>query len=321
MFVNNINNLAVRSNDESTLAGGGSTSPFLKVATKNNRVYDGFTTNKTINSAPNGHIRAVEFSNDKKFLILGMEVSPFFKIYDVPTLNDAGTLSESPGSIVYGLGVSPDSSMVALAMALTPFCKVYRLPALTLITNVPGVSNLVGEVKFSPNQQYLCVATFTTSVRIHNVSDWSLNTTLSVGGSAAGCAWSPDGNYLAIATNGSNYIYVFDTRTWNSVTIQGGFPNGACYGVDFSSDGKYMAVAGYGVTRLTIYDATTWTKLSTGITNPTNRTRRVKFSRDSKYMAAAVDNGVPYVNIYKTIDFSLLPNAFSTINTESVYFL
>ncbi len=82
--------------------------------------------------------------------------------------------------------------------------------------------------------------------------------TPTLGGSAPGVAYSPDGQLLAVAHLGVPYLTVIDTTTW---TVVAGTPTlpGAGYAVAFSPDGQSLAAAHSGPPGLTVIDTTTWT--------------------------------------------------------------
>ena len=80
-------------------------------------------------------------------------------------------------------------------------------------------------------------------------------------GAGRGCAFSPDGNYLAAAHWSGNCLTVIDTSTWAAVS---GTPSlsGTGWGCAFSPDGNYLAVAHDNGNRLTVIDTSNWTAIS-----------------------------------------------------------
>ncbi len=77
--------------------------------------------------------------------------------------------------------------------------------------------------------------------------------TPTLAGVGYGCAFSPDGAYLAVAHYNSPYLTVIDTSDWSVIS---GTPTlaGAGYSCAFSPDGAYLAVGHYNSPYLTVID-------------------------------------------------------------------
>ncbi len=119
---------------------------------------------------------------------------------------------------------------------------------------------------------------------------------------AWGCAFSPDGKYLAVAHENSPYITIYKRSgdTFTKVSDPSSLPTGTGYGCAFSPDGTYLAVAHYDSPYITIYKRSgdTFTKVSNPSSLPTGTGWGCAFSPDGMYLAVAHFNS-PYITIYK----------------------
>ena len=126
-------------------------------------------------------------------------------------------------------------------------------------------------------------------------------TTPTLPGDGYGCAFSPDGQFLAAAHYNSPYLTVIRTSDWTKVTTPT-LP-GIGYGCAFSPDGQFLAAAHYGSPYLTVIRTSDWTK----ITTPTlpNYGQGCAFSPDGQFLAVAHSNS-PYLTVIRTSDWTKL---------------
>jgi WD40 repeat protein len=119
---------------------------------------------------------------------------------------------------------------------------------------------------------------------------------------AYGCAFSPDGTYLAVAHFDSPYITIYKRSgdTFTKLNNPSVLPTGVGLGCAFSPDGVYLAVAHDSSPFITIYKRSgdTFTKLGNPSSLPGNQGNGCAFSPDGTYLAVAHTNS-PYITIYK----------------------
>ncbi len=117
-----------------------------------------------------------------------------------------------------------------------------------------------------------------------------------------GCAFSPDGMYLAVAHFSSPYITIYKRSgdTFFKLSNPSTLPAGYGYDCAFSPNGTYLAVAHWESPYITIYKRSgdTFTKLSNPSSLPAGHGRGCAFSPDGTYLAVAHVNS-PYITIYK----------------------
>lgn len=123
-----------------------------------------------------------------------------------------------------------------------------------------------------------------------------------------GAKFSPDGEYLSVAFDGSPFYRVWkltyapDGSSASVADVSATFPaltsanNGM--NVDWSPDGKYLAVSHWAASNgnMSVIDISTKTLVATGIAVPT-AAWSVQFSPDSSMLAVAGDDGV---RVYRT---------------------
>lgn len=277
---------------------------------------------------PSVRVRGVDFSKDYFVAVQEGTSSPvvvYTRRYNDILFSHTQDVTGSP-TIAYGVRFKPNSSIYAVAYSTAPFAAVLdasKTGTAAYVNIDLLVDGITSDVAFSPDGQYLATAEFITNgLKIHDTINYDVVRTINHQGAGAGVAFSPDGKYLALATNGTPFLYVFNTSDWSSVTINGGNPPGASYGVDFSKDGKILAVASYTTPFLARYTTSNWTRMFNVAAAPVGRARRVKFSNDGRYMSVASDNQTPFINVYTYPDFVKLnlPITIPTGGAEDVAF-
>ena len=120
-------------------------------------------------------------------------------------------------------------------------------------------------------------------------------------GNGWGCAFSPDGIYLAVAHDKSPYITIYKRSgdTFTKLSNPPSLPPAGANGCAFSSDGTYLAVGHSSSPYITIYKRSgdTFTKVSNPSSLPTGAGKGCAFSPDGMYLAVA-HNSSPYITIY-----------------------
>jgi WD40 repeat protein len=119
-------------------------------------------------------------------------------------------------------------------------------------------------------------------------------------GNGQGCAFSPDGTYLAVAHANSPFITVYerDGDSFTKLSALEALP-GVGFGCAFSPDGTYLAVAHLNSPYVTVYkrDGDSFTKLPALAALP-NTGQGCAFSLDGTYLAVAHENS-PRITVYQ----------------------
>ena len=206
----------------------------------------------------------------------------------------------------YGIAFSPGSSLMAVARSTSSNegLKVFNTSnwslAFEAILNARGVA-------FSPNGQLLAVSFVGALpyIHIYNTSDWSLVTGVEALGFNPGdfteLDFSPDGNWFAITSFLSPYLAIYDTATWEKVTVPS-LP-GARYTAKFSPTSQYLACGGANNPQLAIIRTSDW-----GIESSVNvgaTTFKCDWSPDGNFIAMTTWSS-PFVRILSTSDWSFV---------------
>lgn len=116
------------------------------------------------------------------------------------------------------------------------------------------------------------------------------------------CAFSYDGNYLAVSHSTSPFITIYKRSgdTFTKQTNPTNLPTGIGYSCAFSYDGNYLAIAHDTTPFITIYKRSgdIFTKLDNPSSLPTSTGRSCAFSYDGNYLVIGVQAS-PNIVIYK----------------------
>lgn len=236
-------------------------------------------------------------------------------------LTDPTLFGSSGASVAF----SPDGQYVAFGHSGadntgTSFnLSVYAISGTTFTPLATAPSAPLGSglgVAFSPDSQLLTVAhdTSTPFVKNYYLASGSGTSTIWTAlsapaslpaGNGRGCAYSPDGQFMAIAHDTSPFVTIYQISgtgsgtTYTKLTNPSSLPAGNGSGVAFSQDSQFMAVAHTTSPFVTIYqiNGTTFTKLSNPASLPASDGKGVAFSRDGNWMAVA-HTTTPFVTIY-----------------------
>ena len=118
-----------------------------------------------------------------------------------------------------------------------------------------------------------------------------------------GCAFSPDGQYLAVGHFGAPYLTVIDATDWSVVSGTPALPSNG-QSCAFSPDGEYLAVGHNGSPSLTVIDTADWSVVSGTPTLPSNG-YACAFSPDGQYLAVGY-GGSPNFTVIDTSDWSVV---------------
>jgi hypothetical protein len=248
----------------------------------------------------------------------------FTKISDPSTLPDAATTTPA-------VGFSPDGQYFVAGDAAGNGFRFYSVSG-TTFTPLSNASwfmtgGAVGTVAWSPDSANIALAHATTPfIEIGYISSGSGATAVFddladpaslPAGNATGCAWSPNGQFLAVSHTTTPFVTIYEvsgtgaSATFTKLSNPASLPAGDGKGVTFSADNRFMAVAHATTPFVTIYEinGTTFTKLSDPASLPAAQGNGVAFSRDGLHMAVA-HTTTPFVTIYSISDttFTKLSN-------------
>lgn len=192
-----------------------------------------------------------------------------------------------------------------------------------------GHNDEIRTIKFSPDEKYLASGSLDNTIRIWDVSNWSLIKTIITGhtNGVIGLAWSPNGSYLASEGRGYDYaVKIWNTTTWSSIktiTLDADHTVGGW--LDFSPNGTYLGIASDH--EAAIYDTSTWNLIKELPGNPSLAHTVGEFSPDGKlivhgtYQHLYIKNTTTWENIK---DISIPDYAatvsFSANGTYMAYF-
>ena len=233
---------------------------------------------------------------------------------DVDTIS--GTPTPAAGKVSQGIAWSPDGNYVAQAFDTWPYYFVYQRSGDTFTpVAVPSFTfpQVGHDCAWSPDGRYLAfVGTDLNGTKfivnvikrlasslspIDGISDTAFN------GAIESCAWSPDGNYLALGGGSTGTFLRVYKRSGDNIdslvitpTPQ---PASRIYEVSYSPGGKYLAAVGSGSPHLYLYkqNGDTFTKLTITSANlPGIPSYTVAWSPNGRYLAVGGPNTI---TIYK----------------------
>ena len=121
-------------------------------------------------------------------------------------------------------------------------------------------------------------------------------------GYSFGCAFSPDGVYLAVAHGNLPFITIYKRNgdVFTKLSDPDDLPTSTCLGCAFSPDGNYLAIIFFSSPYITIYkrNGDVFTKLPDPDDLPPGSGQDCTFSPDGNYLVIA-HQGSPYITIYK----------------------
>lgn len=270
---------------------------------------------------PTGNAFSVAWSPNGEFLAVGHTNSAFITIYDRNSINFtklSGPLgSELPAGFVAGVAWSNQCDLLAIAHGSSSFITIYTRSdnSFTKVSgpaaaDLPVSSGL--SVDFSPNGQFLAVgsvgATASTPIRIYERSSSTIFTKLpnptNPQGNVNGVAFSPDGQFLALAHDLSSFITIYQNNIFSFTKVSGpiaaDLPAQSAFGVAWSPDGRYLAVAYTNSPFITVYkrSGTIFTKLSgQPFSEPEGTGNVVKFSPNGQFLAVGYVSS-SFITIY-----------------------
>lgn len=225
-------------------------------------------------SLPSGNTVCCAFSPDGQHWGIGGGIAGGFKVYSISTTTFTELATPPTGfdaGSCNGIAFSQDSSLMAIAYDTTsPYHTVYYKT---------GSGNS---------------ATYT-----------ALSALSALEGAGQGCAFSPNGRFVAFAHTTTPFIRIYEisgtgsSATFTELADPASLPAGNATGVSFSWDNRFMAVTHATSPFVTIYEinGSVFTKLSNPSDLPAGEGKGVAFSRDGNHMAVA-HTTTPFVTIY-----------------------
>lgn len=139
------------------------------------------------------------------------------------------------------------------------------------------------------------------ALRVYNTSDWSVIANISLPFyTSSKVKFSPDGAFVAVASETSPGLVVVETTTWSAVTT--GIPaRGYVYCVDFNADGTRMGIAINDYPYFIEYDTATWAVTKSGLPSVSDSGRSLCYFDGGTKLAFGWWNGLTVVN---TTDWS-----------------
>lgn len=195
---------------------------------------------------------------------------------------------EVKGSIrepITAIAASADGKWIAKA---TPhLVQIQSAADLSVVQSLSGHAGQVNDVSFSPDNQWLCVASGETGLSgeatLWKTVDWSRGLVFrGHRDSLYAARVSPDSRKVATASYDRD-VQIWDVATSTSVRTLSGH-NDAVYGLAFSPSGKLLATAS-GDRTVKLWDVVSGQRLDT-FAQPAKEQYTVAFSPDGKYVAA-----------------------------------
>ena len=256
-----------------------------------------------------GPARAIDFSNDGRWMAVGISQSPYVVIYRISgdTFTPMPNPSVLPAGIVNGVDFSSDSRILAIANQGSPFQTIYKIDGDNFNRISPDVNPYSEALCVRASSKLLAIGSQHSAsldmLRVYKIGSDDTITKLSASFSIPeynirSVALSPDGNYFA-------YVNSFDYSNWTDLYIysisgdtfspvkQIRLTGTVVRSIDFSPDGKFVACAG---ARLTVVKIDT-EALITPSDNIPNTGNGVRFSPDGSLIAVA-HNNTPFISLF-----------------------
>lgn len=193
------------------------------------------------------------FSPDGQYLASMGASSPFLRIYNTSNWTLVSGVS-IPQASTHRVAWSPDGQYLAVGLGGAPWFRVFRVADWTVISGTPTLPGAARGISWSPDGS-LCAVSHVNGARlsVYNPADWSLVSGAPSGAGGQDTAFSPDGQFLAVAA--SFTLRIYHVSTWGLLYTS---PN--LTDIDrlrWSPDGAYLAMT-RGSPGLVIFDTSNW---------------------------------------------------------------
>lgn len=310
-------------NGEFLAVGNSNTTPFIDIYQMTGGVLTKLADPATL---PGAGVSEVTWSPCGDFLVTGGGVSPYLNIYQrsgnvFTKLSDPATLPSHDSGIhhpaINSITFSPNSDFLAVGytvLTVGSFFLLYERSG-TTFTDITSTSTITGVstlMRWSPNS-YMFAAGSSINVWTRADNVFTSITTPSFSTSVGGVndfAFSPDGNFLAVAGPSSPYIAIFQITngtTFTQLSNPASLPTSGGVSIAWSANSEYLLIGSTSTPFMSIYQVsgTTFTKIANPSSLPANQVNSADWTPTKQYLAIGVA-GSPYIQVYKTA--STLPS-------------
>ncbi len=263
------------------------------------------------------------WSPNGEFLAVAHQTTPFVTVYQrsgttfTKLVGGGGQFSSTlPTGSGNSAEWSPSGEFLAVAHGTTPFISIYQQSGTTFtkLTDPAILPTGNGQcLAWSPNGEFLAIGHSTTPfITVYQRSGTTFTKLVGGGGQfsstlptnvGTGIAWSPDGQFLCYAHNGSPYITIYQVSgtTFTKVTNPSNLPTATAIECEWSPDGQFLVVTYSAAPGMIIYQqsGTTFTKVTNPAIMPNGTIAQgIAWSPNSKFLAIGQEL-TPFILIYQ----------------------
>ena len=211
------------SSDDTYLAVGLNSSPYLTVYKRSGDTFNKLTGIEALSDYGNG----VSFSSDGTYLAVAHGITPFLTVYkrSGDTFDKLSGI-EAPAGDSKGVSFSSDDTYLAVVHFNTPFLTVYKRSGDTFnkLSDPEDLPAGTGySASFSSDDTYLAVAHYTSPfLTVYKRSGDTFTKILGIAalaGQGNSVSFSSDDTYLAVAHGTSPFLTVYKTTLINPTTL------------------------------------------------------------------------------------------------------
>jgi len=181
--------------------------------------------------------------------------APDAPVATTPAIEEPLVISHTEG--LWSVAWSPDGALVATGDAVDA-AQIWDGKTGAMLYSLSGHTDRVSDVAWSPDGASLASASWDKSLRIWNGTSGDEMLVLSgLEDRNTSVSWSPDGTMVAGYSYFDPNVYVWDTKTGDTLLTLPHPTTGGAAAVAWSPDGKFIAVAPANDTRLYVWDAAT----------------------------------------------------------------
>lgn len=188
----------------------------------------------------------------------------------------------------------------AIGVATAPRFKSFNASTLALVASIfqgPGDTRYNRALRFNHDGSY-----FGDAYEVRRTTDWLAVFYLTLDGNIGivyDVAFSPDGNYFAVAyddSGNSPYIRVYDTSTWLPIVLSiTNTPTSIVTSCDFSPDGTILKIScdafTSSVDTIINIDTSTWTEIDYFQVQDATAIEKIRHSNSGQYLAITSSGG------------------------------
>lgn len=211
----------------------------------------------------------VSFSNDGERVALvgsrtGGGSQPVGYIYDNLGNQEHIILSAVTGADLVDASWSPEDNFLAVSGS-----GVTILNTTSWATSGSLASGRY--IDFHPDGELLAVTGTVNNLDIYSFPGLALQLFPAIKPSVTclDCAFSPDGNYLAVGMQSSPFLTIYRTSDWTAISLPSPAPVNIVYSIDWTSDSRYLLITDAGGTpQFKVYRVDGWQKLDDPVESP-----------------------------------------------------